>query len=468
MAVQTPLRFIDLFAGLGGFHIALSNLGCECVFASELRDDLRKLYAINHHVNGEIVGDITKVDFTTIPQHDILCAGFPCQPFSQAGKRQGFDDEAGRGNLFNYICKIIIAQGENKPKYLLLENVSNLKGHDGGNTWKVIYDRLSGLGYEVTESIISPHEFGYPQHRKRIYIVGVLKDMGGLSRFSFPPKTNDPCSIKEIIDEADENIQPLGLKTHMQLKVWQKFLDECCKRNVKVPGFPIWAMEFGASYPFREIAPAHNDYKKLRGEKGELGQRITGSSLEECLNQLPVYARTNKSQVFPKWKISYIDKNRLFYLSEKEWLDEWINYIRDFDNSHMKLEWNVGEDKPLNIKDNIVQFRASGIRVKAPTYSPALNLVGTQVPIIPWIKLPGKCIPKYSKEELKKYGLTSRDVKYGRYLSVKEASKLQGMEQLRYGNDKFQLSTTRIYEALGNAVNTQVVERIARNLINSI
>ena len=161
-------KFIDLFAGLGGFHFALSELGHECVFASELREDLRKLYQINFP-GTKIEGDITKIEPEDIPPHDILCAGFPCQPFSQAGKRQGFDDDKKRGNLFYYICDIIEFH---RPRYVFLENVANLKGHDGGNTWRTIKRMLNELNYEVAEpAILSPHLWGIPQHRKRIYIV---------------------------------------------------------------------------------------------------------------------------------------------------------------------------------------------------------------------------------------------------------------------------------------------------------
>ena len=170
MGRRKQLKFIDLFAGLGGFHIALDRLGCKCVFASELRADLQALYKKNFPKTPRIEGDITKVDLASIPQHDILCAGFPCQPFSQAGYRQGFLDEKGRGNMFNYICEIIRLKEDNKPSFLLLENVANLRGHDDGNTWNTIKNRLDELGYEVYDDIISPHEYGYPQHRKRIYI----------------------------------------------------------------------------------------------------------------------------------------------------------------------------------------------------------------------------------------------------------------------------------------------------------
>ena len=108
--------FIDLFAGLGGFHIAMQELGCKCVFASELKDDLRKLYEENYP-GTRIEGDITKIAPSDIPPHDILCAGFPCQPFSQAGKQQGFNDDKQRGNLFDYICAIV---QYHRPKYIFL------------------------------------------------------------------------------------------------------------------------------------------------------------------------------------------------------------------------------------------------------------------------------------------------------------------------------------------------------------
>ena len=178
-----PLRFIDLFAGLGGFHFALSELGHQCVFASELRDDLRKLYAINFP-GTRIEGDITKIRPEDIPAHDILCAGFPCQPFSQAGKRQGFKDEKDRGNLFYNICDIL---EYHHPQYVFLENVSNLKGHDGGNTWRTIHQMLEDLNYDVAEpAILSPHQWGIPQHRRRIYIVCRYREFGNLDGFKYP------------------------------------------------------------------------------------------------------------------------------------------------------------------------------------------------------------------------------------------------------------------------------------------
>lgn len=464
MSKKKLYTFIDLFAGLGGFHLALQQLGCKCVFASELKEDLRKLYQLNFPELDEkyLKGDITMVDVNDIPSHDILCGGFPCQPFSQAGKRLGFQDE-GRGDLFFKICEII---QHHRPRYIFLENVSNLKGHDNGDTWRVIKRELEKLGYYVPEpEILSPHQFGIPQHRRRIYIVGLRKDLidsKDPKPFEFPnEKKEKNCDITTIIDSSDTDIQPLALKTLQQLKVWQKFLTELKKRNRAIPRFPIWAMEFDADYDYEDIAPFKQTKKQLKGHKGKLGWEINGPSKEDCLRQLPIYAQTNTADKFPEWKIRYIRQNREFWAENSDWLCTWIEYIKDWDNSHQKLEWNCRGNNDGDLKHKIIQFRASGIRVKLPTFSPALNLVGTQVPILPWIELPKECIPTYSDEELEQYGLTQDDIRFGRYLSTKEAAALQGMGKLKFGN----LSRTRIYEALGNAVNVDIVTIIAKKLL---
>ena len=464
MSKKKPYTFIDLFAGLGGFHLALQQLGCKCVFASELKEDLRKLYQLNFPELDEkyLKGDITMVDVNDIPSHDILCGGFPCQPFSQAGKRLGFQDE-GRGDLFFKICEII---QHHKPRYIFLENVSNLKGHDNGDTWRVIKRELEKLGYYVPEpEILSPHQFGIPQHRRRIYIVGLRKDLIDSKEpkpFEFPnEKKEKNCDITTIIDSSDTDIQPLALKTLQQLKVWQKFLTELKKRNRAIPRFPIWAMEFDANYDYEDIAPFKQTKKQLKGHKGKLGWEINGPSKEDCLRQLPIYAQTDTADKFPEWKIRYIRQNREFWTENADWLSSWIEYIKDWDNSHQKLEWNCRGNNDGDLKHKIIQFRASGIRVKLPTFSPALNLVGTQVPILPWIELPKECIPTYSDEELEQFGLTQDDIRFGRYLSTKEAAALQGMGKLKFGH----LSRTRIYEALGNAVNVDIVTIIAKKLL---
>lgn len=443
--------FIDLFAGLGGFHYALEQLGCKCVFASEIKADLRLLYRRNFP-NSNIHGDITQIAPESIPPHDILCAGFPCQPFSQAGKREGFNDEE-RGNLFYNICSIIKCH---RPKYVLLENVANLKGHDHGNTWKTIKEKLDNLGYDVKSEILSPHQFGIPQHRKRIYIVCIDRNKGNLNNYSFPMLSQDVhCDINRVINQSDTHIQKLKPDIYHHLEVWQEFIDQTIAAGDVIPQFPIWAMEFGATYEYKEIAPAFQSIKQLNGKKGKLGVVINGDTIEECLSQIPNYARTGKDRQFPKWKIRYIEQNREFYKRHKKWLDKWMKKIESWENSHQKLEWNCGNDSTFILEDKIIQYRASGIRVKLPTFIPALNLVGTQIPIFPWIELP-KAI------------LNGSEPSKGRYLSVNEAAMVQGLHKLDFNftADDYPLSVTRIFEALGNAVNATLVKHIAKRLIS--
>ena len=180
--------------------------------------------------------------------------------------------------------------------------------------------------------------------------------------------------------------------------MWQEFLNNL--KQEEVPGFPIWAMEFGADYPYQGKAPIHQPLKDFKKYKGTFGESIQTHSLDEALSCLPIYAQTDQEE-FPQWKKTYIKSNREFYAKHKKWLDKWIPKIREFENSHQKFEWNCGTKTPLIISDKILQFRPSGIRVKLPNFSPALVLTTTQIPIFPWL---------------------------GRYMTTREAAKLQCMQ----------------------------------------
>jgi len=159
--VNRSLLFIDLFAGLGGFHLALKELGHRCVFACEIDESMSSLYEKNFNMRPH--GDIRTLDISSIPQHDILCAGFPCQPFSKAGGQRGLECPQW-GDLINYVVEILRTH---KPQYFILENVPNLVRHNEGRTWRQIKHRLRLAGYSVRETQISPHQLGIPQVRNR-------------------------------------------------------------------------------------------------------------------------------------------------------------------------------------------------------------------------------------------------------------------------------------------------------------
>jgi len=189
-----PYKIIDLFSGLGGIRIPFEELGCINVFSSEIDKYAQKIYFDNF--KEKPFGDINLINPIDIPDHDILCAGFPCQPFSIAGKGLGFSDT--RGTLFFNIEKILKIK---KPKAFLLENVKRLLTHNQGNTFKTIQKQLKALNYNLYFKVLNSLDFGLPQKRERIYIIGFDKDVD----FKFPEKYNDIPSLTTIL-EPDELI----------------------------------------------------------------------------------------------------------------------------------------------------------------------------------------------------------------------------------------------------------------------
>lgn len=197
------VKFIDLFAGIGGFHLALHSLNAECVFASEINAYARKTYEHNHRKispnlfeNGMFAGDIKDVSPNAIPDFDVLCGGFPCQPFSQAGYKRGFHDaKENRGNLFFDIVNILKVK---KPSAFFLENVRHIKNHDEGKTFEVIQKTLEELGYSFHYKMVKASDHGLPQHRPRIFMVGFLGETTKDSTFKFPDAEPLKMSMSDI------------------------------------------------------------------------------------------------------------------------------------------------------------------------------------------------------------------------------------------------------------------------------
>lgn len=193
MAKKKFFTFIDLFAGVGGIRIPFEAAGGECVFTSEWDKFAQQTYISNFH--DEVHGDITQVDESEIPPHDVILAGFPCQPFSNAGLKEGFNDT--RGTLFFEIERIA---RYHEPKIMLLENVKGLVSHDKKRTFKVILERLDELGYWVEHKVLNARDFGVPQNRERIYIVAYSKEWFDEGDFSFPRPSKKETRVGDVLD----------------------------------------------------------------------------------------------------------------------------------------------------------------------------------------------------------------------------------------------------------------------------
>lgn len=195
---MSKLKFVDLFCGIGGFRIALEQCDCECVFSCDIDKYVKETYYNNFGDYPK--DDITKIDSKDIPDHDILCAGFPCQPFSLAGKRLGFDDS--RGTLFFEVARIL---NDKKPQAFILENVSGITNHDNKNTIKVIEKTLDDIGYTFKGKLMNASQYGVPQNRYRWYCIGFRKDLNitfekeDPKSYHFPQKKELDYTLDDIL-----------------------------------------------------------------------------------------------------------------------------------------------------------------------------------------------------------------------------------------------------------------------------
>lgn len=204
-------KFIDLFAGLGGFRIALESLGAKCVYSNEWDKAVCEVYEDNFGDYPD--GDITKVDEKKIPDHDILCAGFPCQAFSISGNQRGFEDS--RGTLFFDVARIV---KEKKPKVVFMENVKNFASHDNGKTLSVVKNTMEQLGYSFFYKVLNAKDYGIPQKRERIYMVCFREDMR-VEDFQYPHKINLTKHVEDYLIKDEKEVSNLWIeRKDMQMK----------------------------------------------------------------------------------------------------------------------------------------------------------------------------------------------------------------------------------------------------------
>lgn len=400
-------RYVDLCAGIGGFHQAMKSLGGKCVGAAEVNDSCVDAYNANFP-DTPMLGDITAIDRPSdIPTFDLVCAGFPCQPFSKAGKQLGFEDKS-RGKLFFSILDIIDAHPETKG--FIFENVRNLA--DNKSNWSVICDELKKRDFIITEDplILSPSDFGIPQKRERVFILGIRQRDRDQRVLPNSKITEDDLDLRKsfcgskaafgVLDEDVDESFAVAQDVEEALLAWDEFRSET---GIKTIGFPIWLSHFG----------------------------IGVDRDSDFFNSMGIAK-------MPNWKQNYLRHNRHFYHLHRDFVDAWVKRYRMNDRSKLlqKFEWNCGADVP-DIKHGLIQIRQSGVRVKRPDLFPTLVAM-PNTPIV-WDEGMG----------------------HFRRITTREAAKLQSFDpEYRFGE-----SDNQTYRQLGNAVNVEIARQLGEGLL---
>lgn len=421
MKKKRTFRFIDLFCGIGGFHQALLENDGECVFACDIDEQCRKVYINNFCPNNEfpVEGDIREsINNKSIPEFDFLCAGFPCQTFSKAGNRNGFEvterkdgspDE--RGQLFFRIVDILESHPE--CRFILLENVRNLS--DNKDNWAIICNELKRLDFIISEDPIveSPHHFGVPQIRERVYILGIrrsyfdnrrhlpngyiTREYIGLDNY-LKLCPNDESCIASILDSNVESKYNVPDDINQVLLAWEEL-----RVNTRGLSHPFWLQYAGIG-----------------------------------LNKSEYYSdSTIGYALIPDWKKKLVERMRVYYEANREYIDEWVkrNNMGNRILLHQKFEWNAGENRTM--KECIIQVRQSGVRVKRPNYFP--SLVAMNNTSIIW----------------------DQSINHYRFLTPKESAKLQSFKD----NYIFSEVDNVSYRQLGNSVNVKILSILAKELL---
>ncbi|WP_278236063.1 DNA (cytosine-5-)-methyltransferase [Isoptericola sp. AK164] len=436
---EHAFRYVDLFAGIGGFHAVLDAMGGECVYAVEIDSAARAVYRANWGISA--LGNNDKGDITldtqsqpvNVPKHDVLVAGFPCQPFSKSGAQRGMEEA--RGTLFFHIMRII---EDRRPAVVLLENVRNLAGPRHIHEWEVIIKALRQAGYRVSESSsilspakISPEDGGHPQTRERVFIAATrIKPLEPSEKYLAreEPRTRS-------LPSPFEDVAPITLEAYRMTKEWNLWEDLPLNRD---------RSDDGTVSPTEWMWIDHWDEWVQKTRELLAYEARQTDAPTTALPGFPIWANVwttddaaratalSDAQEMP-WKTGHLTKNYRLYdrlrKFDSEWTATWLGKTRQFPESRQKFEWQA--QMATSVRDCVVSFRPSGLRVKRPTHLPTLVAI-SQTPVIGPLK---------------------------RRLSVEEGALLQGLPADFDWAGQREAAT---WKQLGNGVNTGVVAQALR------